>query len=377
LWPHLFPQRAIDCLVQKAEAPTPVQHFNNTTKQLIGDWLTGAAPAWAKPSNGLPPYSIDPPVGYRFRQHLRFLLPTWSEPSLQDASVYLNVAPFGTPGPIYLRWLDRHPDIKAVFFVHDLLPLDHPELFPKAWRPFHSRMISAILKRANGIIVASDVIRERVERELSQHRRSGVKIHVAHLPPSPIFRAPLTNALLQAHPYFVMCGTIEPRKNHPLILELWRRLRRQQNGKTPRLILIGKRGWGSEQTFAMLDRDRSLRSIVLEANALPDSIQHWLLSNACGALFPSLAEGYGLPLVEALSLGIPAVASAIPVLREVSQGHATFCSPHDVEAWQRTILSLSDRSTSSWTTAASRARQFRPPTIDAYFTSVLHFLQTV
>jgi glycosyltransferase involved in cell wall biosynthesis len=306
------------------------------------------------------------------------MVPNPVRSSLPEASIYLNVAPFGTPGPIYFRWLRRRPDIKAVFFVHDLLPLDYPELFPSEWYRFHRQMISAMMERASGVIVASDAVRERVQRELSAHGASHVKVHVAHLPPGPTFRErSLGDPVLQAHPYFVMCGTIEPRKNHRLVLEVWRQFRREHSSSTPRLILIGKRGWMSDQTFAMLDNEVSLSSVILEASAVPDSVQHWLLSNACAALCPSRAEGYGLPLVEALSVGTPVVASAIPVFREVSQGFASFCHPGDLEHWKRTISSLSDRSACTWAAAEVRTRQFRPPTMEGYFTSVMQFLEAL
>jgi glycosyltransferase involved in cell wall biosynthesis len=376
--PHLLSRRTIDELAQKAASPGPSRKSDDLAKQFIHDWLTGPPQAGACRISGLPSYSTEPSLGYQYRRQLRLLLPVPSHVSIPPEAIYLNIAPFGTPGPIYFRWLKHRPKVKAVFFVHDLLPIDRPDLFPPSWQPFHERMASVIMTRASGIIVASDVVRERVELELKRHGRHNVRIHVAHLPASSTFLAGASvDSSLQAHPYFVMCSTIEPRKNHRLLLELWRRFSEEEKGNAPRLILVGKRGWKNEQVTTALDHDLSLRSVVLEATAVSDPMQQWLLSNACAALFPSLAEGYGLPLVEALSLGIPAVASDIPVLREVSQGCAMFCDPTDRQAWTRTILSLRNRSSSVWKAAAAKASEYRSPTSARYFAAIMEFLDTL
>jgi glycosyltransferase involved in cell wall biosynthesis len=246
------------------------------------------------------------------------------------------------------------------------------------WHNHHKEMTSFIMEYASGIIVASEAVRERVERELKRHQRRSVKTHLAHLPPASIFLSqPFSDPSLRAHSYFVMCGTIETRKNHHLILEIWRRFERNKHRQQSRLILIGKRGWKNDHTFSLLDNDSDLRCTVLEAGAVPDPIQHWLVANACAVLFPSRAEGYGLPLVEALSVGTPVVASEIPVMRETTQGCATFCPLDDVESWRHAIRGLSSRSTTAWAAAQAKAHEFRPTTPAGYFTSIFDFLDTL
>ena len=123
-------------------------------------------------------------------------------------------------------------------------------------------------------------------------------------------RADVVDRDLAASPYFVVLGTIEPRKNHLLLLNIWRRLAEQQRSP-PKLVIIGTRGWENEQVLDVLDRSVLVRPHVVEGSGMGDRGLMRLLANARALLMPSFAEGYGLPVVEALSLGTPVVASDI------------------------------------------------------------------
>jgi len=309
---------------------------------------------------------------------LRWLLSNRRNQHPPSEGTYLNLAPYGSPAHLYQKWLSQRPNIKAVFFVHDLLPIDHPEFFPSSWQRSFQQMTSVVMRRADGIVVASNDMRTRVEAELKKHGRSNVRIHVDHLPPSPIFAGQTENDHhLQALPYFVMCATIEPRKNHILLLKIWRQLAERLGEHCPYLVLVGKRGWKNKQTISLLETVATLTSRVIEVGAISDATQKWLVSNACGTLFPTFAEGYGLPVVESLSIGLPTVVSDIPVMREISQGKAIFHTTSDTSSWLETIVCLSSRSSPAWNAAASLARQFRSPTQSEYYASVLHFLRSI
>jgi len=149
------------------------------------------------------------------------------------------------------------------------------------------------------------------------------------LPMPPALVAPLgCDALAQPasatqppfpRPYFVMLGTIESRKNHLLILNVWARLARTMGAHCPLLVIIGQRGWECEQVIDMLDRCADLTGNVIEMPRCVDGELGAILSHARALLFPSFVEGYGLPLVEALSMGTPVLASDLPVFRELAQ----------------------------------------------------------
>jgi glycosyltransferase involved in cell wall biosynthesis len=142
-------------------------------------------------------------------------------------------------------------------------------------------------------------------------------------------------------PYFVCVGTIEPRKNHLLLLNLWRRLATECGPLTPRLVLVGHRGWETGDAVEMLDRCPALRGVVFERNHVPDAEMARLLKGSRALLLPSFAEGFGFPMVEALGLGVPVLCSDLAALRENGGDVPEFLDPLDSRGWRDAIIDYS------------------------------------
>lgn len=280
-------------------------------------------------------------------------------------SIYLNIAQHAFEHSFFFDWLRKRPDVRPVFMVHDLLPLFYPEYFWAGCQKRFNRRV-ATMTQAAALIATTETVREKLEQEMDRRGRSGMPIFVEPLP-SPIEDAELVDDLeLAAAPYFVMIGTFEPRKNHLLMLNLWRDFA-SLGGPVPKLVLIGARGWDNEQIVDMLERCRAIQPHVIEATALSPAGLNNLLRNARALLMPSFDEGYGLPVVEALSLGTPVLASDAPVFREVGQGRVRLEDPIDGLGWRRTILALADKTSPTWLEARDAARQFKPPSWSRYF----------
>jgi glycosyltransferase involved in cell wall biosynthesis len=166
-------------------------------------------------------------------------------------------------------------------------------------------------------------------------------ILVAPIPASPIFSQiePLDPKLAK-HPYFIICGTIEPRKNHFMLLHIWRELVLRDGAAAPKLIIIGSRGWENENVVDLLERCKSIRGHIIEVSGLSTPCFKKLLVGARALLMPSLAEGYGLPFIEAQAANVPVIASDIPVFRESGGDRVTLISPIDGEKWLETIRSF-------------------------------------
>ena len=136
-------------------------------------------------------------------------------------------------------------------------------------------------------------------------------------------------------PVFVVLGTIEPRKNHLLLFNLWREM--AADGVAPHLIVIGRRGWMNDNIVAMLDHCAAIQPYVHEATGLTDREIAAVLGSAKALLFPSFAEGLGLPVLEAKAAGLPVIASDTPALREIAAEGTQFLSPLDGPGWRRAI----------------------------------------
>jgi glycosyltransferase involved in cell wall biosynthesis len=258
--------------------------------------------------------------------------------ALAQGARYINVSQFPLWVAGYFRWLEARRDVRAVFFIHDVLPIEMPEYFREAeYERFRARLAN-LARFGTAALVTTNVVREGLEAQLRGLGRTDFPICVAPIPVAPIFTtAPRPDAALAEVPYFVICSTIEPRKNHLLLLQVWRELVRRDGPGAPKLVIIGGRGWKFEAVAALLDRSPALRGHVVEVSGLATPSLKRLLDGARALLMPSFAEGYGLPVVEAVTAGVPVIASDIPVFQEIAGGWATLISPLDGEAWLETI----------------------------------------
>jgi glycosyltransferase involved in cell wall biosynthesis len=108
----------------------------------------------------------------------------------------------------------------------------------------------------------------------------------------------------------------------------------------PILVIIGQRGWEAEEAFALLDGAADLRGHVFEFANADDEQLAALSAGARALLMPSLAEGFGLPVIEALQLGTPVIASDLPVYREVVGSIPTYVDPRSETSWEDAIRSF-------------------------------------
>jgi len=177
-------------------------------------------------------------------------------------------------------------------------------------------------------------------------------------------------ALPPARPTFVVLGTIEARKNHRLLLDVWARLIERLGDRAPRLLIIGQRGWEADDIFDRLDHDPQLRGHVVELNLCSDlqAAQH--LASARALLFPSRVEGFGLPLIEALAAGVPAIAGDLPVFREVCGDFPDYLDPSDIAAWENAVLDYAASDSRARARQLARMTKFVPPTWDKHFERV-------
>jgi glycosyltransferase involved in cell wall biosynthesis len=175
-------------------------------------------------------------------------------------------------------------------------------------------------------------------------------------------------------PYFICVGTIEPKKNHLLLLNVWRQLAAAFGQDIPRLILVGQRGWENENVIDMIERSVRIRGLVEEHNSLPDSTMESLIVGARALLAPSFAEGYGLPVAEALSLGVPVLCSDLPALRAVGKEVPEYFDPLDGPAWRDAILDYARPDSARRHAQLMRLSAWRPHSWDEHFAAVTRLI---
>lgn len=253
--------------------------------------------------------------------------------------IYVNVSHTDFDLHGHFDWVARS-GVRPFYFIHDLIPIRHPNYSRPHAVVRHLGRVKSALRRAEGLIVSSQTVSDDLGEFAREHGHPVPPVLVA-----PIAGEPLAmqqgEVGLPDTPYFLCLGTIEPRKNHALLFEVWRDLVARQGENAPRLMIVGQTGPLTGATLDPLKSDPALARHVELRSGCTDAELAGLMSSAIALLMPSLAEGFGLPVVEALALGTPVVASDIAIFREVSQGAAQQIDPADRAGWAACIEKLS------------------------------------
>lgn len=281
-------------------------------------------------------------------------------------SAYLNVSHTDYDLPAHERWVKRH-SLRAVYLIHDLIPILHPEHCRPHAVKRHAGRVDAALRNAAAIIVGSAAVASDLRDHAMRAKLSLPQITVAPFAgarlPTPARRPQVRT------PYFLCVGTLESRKNHTLLLRVWERLRRRLGEAAPKLVVVGSWGSGSEQLRSELYTSRMGGGLIEIVEDCGDEALVTLMLGARAMLMPSLAEGFGLPMAEALTRGVPVIASDLPSFREVGQGIPCLLDPHDVEGWAERIASF-DCAASERQRRIDAMRGYRPATWDEHFERV-------
>jgi glycosyltransferase involved in cell wall biosynthesis len=309
------------------------------------------------------------------RKYLLYgLLSARAESVRPSGGCLLHTSHTGMEYPGYYRFMKAR-DIHPVFMIHDLIPITHSEYCRPQVDHAHRTRIHTAIRYASGLIGNSQFTLDDLAREASQ---SGLR-----LPPTAVARLASGVTINSetcpplATPYFLMLGTIEPRKNHWFMLHVWRRMIELFGNAAPKLVIVGRRGWECENVIDMLERCDRLRSHVIELSDCSDAeLQAWM-KHARALLFPSFVEGYGMPLVEALAMKTPVLASHLSVFEEIANDIPDYLDPLDGPGWIERILAFAQPDSPARQAQLSRIERFKEPTWEEHFERVDAFLESL
>jgi glycosyltransferase involved in cell wall biosynthesis len=229
-----------------------------------------------------------------------------------------RIAHFPTLPPV--PW--ARPRTALVFTLHDLTWWRWRETASRMGRHYYAPLAAAALRRpSTHVVVGTTTVRDEVVDHFGLDPDSVSVVPLGVELPAPARVQP------RSRPYVLTVGTLEPRKNLPRLVQAY-----QDSGlsKTHDLLVVGRMGWG-ERPAGM-----ELISGVGDAELVS------IYQGAAALLLPSLYEGFGLPAVEAMQLGVPVICADIPVLREVTGGRATYVDATDGDVLVDALRSAPD-----------------------------------
>jgi glycosyltransferase involved in cell wall biosynthesis len=232
-------------------------------------------------------------------------------------------------------------DAPLVVTAHDAAPLIYPETYPRRGRRFHTQGLAAAAKRADLVITVSESAAEElstytaIPRERMRVVPNGVDLEIAGDAQVEATRRELE---LDDAPYVFWIGSLEPRKNVGTLVDAF--VRWALHTDLPhRLVLAGPAGW-LEDEASVLAPARRLGDRVRTLGRVGDPALSALYRGADLFAFPSLHEGFGIPVLEAMAQETPVIAADIPALREIASGAAVLRSPDDPDAWVAALDNL-------------------------------------
>jgi glycosyltransferase involved in cell wall biosynthesis len=263
---------------------------------------------------------------------IRLLYPAWGylrRPSLPGELARADIVHATNPAAIP----PTGPRQRLVVTVHDLTFERFPKLFPKIWLRLYRRGVKVAIREAAALLVPSMSVRD----DLVVAGADPARIRVTPLGSS--IRAPSSAAEIDdareliddwgiRPPYVLAVGTVEPRKNLVRLVRAYRRLATE--GLPQSLVLLGDDGWGAEVLRAEIDRGGPGR--IVRAGGFSHAMLATAYADADVVAYLSLYEGFGLPVLEAMSMGAPVVASNVSAIPEVAGDAALLVDPTDEDA---------------------------------------------
>ena len=212
-----------------------------------------------------------------------------------------------------------------VVTIHDVVPWTHPETLTPRGVAFHRRMAQRAARRADLVLTPTEAVAEQVRRLVSP------TAPVRAVPPPvwpldvPADAAAYRLAVGVAEPYLLFVGTAEPRKGLDVLVAALR----EAGPRVPDLVVVGPTGWGDIRVDDLAAR-AGVASRVRVLGRVDEATLAALYAAAAAVAVPSLAEGFGLPVLEAMTLGVPVVTSDDPALLEVGAGASLVAPVGDV-----------------------------------------------
>lgn len=247
--------------------------------------------------------------------------------------------------------------VPSLITVFDLSPLTLSGSMDRISGQYIRAMLSAGLKRSAGVCTISNAVAAEIRERFPQLRGP---VTVAYPGPNPdLIDAIPSPAEIPDAPFVLMVGTLEPRKNHVTVIRALAAHVARRPTSTLRLVLAGSAGWLYEPLLHTITQ-LGLESRVSRLGKVEPGVLKWLYQHAAALMFPSLYEGFGLPVLEAFALGCPVVAARIGSVVEIADGEsAMLLEPTDVPAWASALDRIDSRDLPKAMVDAGRRRAGR------------------
>lgn len=249
-------------------------------------------------------------------------------------------------------WIYRHYElldrlrsagVYIAVFIHDLIQVRNPEYVEKGASDVFRYCFHDVVAVADKIITSSNFVAGEVRDYIEEKFNFSAEIDV--VPLATELNGPQRSAAGAGEEFshlldngYVLCvATIEIRKNHEYLISIWEKLIGEFDGRIPNLVFVGKWGWYIDELRKYIEESDYLDARLFIYNNVSDSGLTWLYQHCLFTIYPSFAEGWGLPITESLAFGKPCIASNTTSMPEVGGPLCKYFDPFDVEDGYRVV----------------------------------------
>ncbi|MFT4535537.1 MAG: glycosyltransferase involved in cell wall biosynthesis [Saprospiraceae bacterium] len=272
------------------------------------------------------PYSSFP--GYRFWRTFIQIPRLLSRKRVDIVVEPAHFGPFNLP-----------KNIKRVTVIHDMTVFLFPEHHVWGSQILQRTFFPRILRKADHIITNSSNTTKDLIKYFPHTKGKTTSILLGK---DASFKPQIGRGILNkykiGHPYILFVGTLEPRKNITNIIMAFDEFK-TQTGLQHKLVLIGKRGWKADNIFVKIDQSPNKQEIIW-LDYLPKNELPYLYSMAEVFIYPSIYEGFGLPVLEAMACGTPVITSETSSLPEIGGSSVSYINPNSIEQLTSQIIVL-------------------------------------
>lgn len=256
---------------------------------------------------------------------------------MRKGSIFFDVDSVWQHNPprYYLYSLLKGRDVKIVVFIHDIIPVTDPRYFKLEFIERFLPYLDAAVAYSDVIFTTTQFTANEIRRIFAASKRKLPQFALASLgsdfgvcDKSNQKISPEARSVSKLAPYLLTVATIEPRKNHKVILDAYDRYLKNTNIN---LVFCGRCGWNTKALIKRIHSHKDYGKRIFHLMDQNDETVSYLYQEAFYTVLPTYIEGFGLPAVESLIAGTPALLSDIPVMHEVAGEYAQYFAPDSSE----------------------------------------------
>lgn len=256
---------------------------------------------------------------------------------------------------------------RVAALIYDMIPVDYPHLVTPVAVADFSHFLDYVLRFSDQLFAISEASKRAVT-EYCTRKSITLAREVIAAPLGEGYESPHDEKRPGGLPdgdFVITVSTFEPRKNYQVLYQAVKHA--QLTGlHLPRIVIVGRPGWSTEELQQMLRYDPTTQNSLLWLDEVSDNELAWLYENTLFTVFPSIAEGWGLPVSESIHFGKFCIASDQASLPEIAGDLIDYVSPYDAAGWANAISTLAgDRALLAERTDRL-VREYRPRTWDSF-----------